>query len=110
MGFFVYDNAQPIKIEDRALAHLQIVMIDKMRRRENFGLNLADDKNVLMMWVSQSTPLQFVYEGNRQPTINWAWVELLAGEAGVTGVLELLDESRSEAYRAQFDGPSGTPS
>ena len=36
--------------------------------------------------------MMFVYEGNRHPAINHAWVELLAGEAGLTGVLEILPE------------------
>ena len=71
---------------------MQIVIIDKLRRGEAFSLNLADDRTVVMMWLTQNSPLQFVYGGNRRPRINWRWVELLAAEAGYRGALELLPE------------------
>jgi hypothetical protein len=92
MGFLVYDDTREVAMEDRTLAHLQIVMIDKLRRNEKFGLNLRGEKGLVSMWVSVYTPMMFVYEGNRHPAINHAWVELLAGEAGLTGVLEILPE------------------
>ena len=92
MGFLVYHRARAIAVEDRALAHLQIVIIDKLRRREHFGLNLRIENHLVTMWVTCSTPLQFVYEGNRRPRLNYPWVELLAGEASLTGTLVLLPE------------------
>jgi hypothetical protein len=92
MGYLFYDQSRAITVEDRVLAHLQIVCIDKLRRRENFALNLRSENHIVMMWVTCSTPLQFVYEGNRRPRINHPWVELLAGEASLTGTLELLPE------------------
>jgi hypothetical protein len=92
MGFFLYDNSRAIAIDDRVLAHLQIVIIDKLRRRESFAFNLRSDGTIVMMWLTCSAPLQFVYEGNRRPRINWPWVELLAAEAGLRGTLELLPE------------------
>jgi hypothetical protein len=92
MGFLVYDDTRAIMIEDRLLAHVQIVIIDKLRRRETFALNLRSEHHFISMWVTCSTPLQFVYEGSRRPRINFPWVELLSGEAGLTGTLELLPE------------------
>jgi hypothetical protein len=92
MGFLVYDQTRSIAVEDRVLAHLQIVIVDKLRRHENFGLNLRVENHLVTMWVTCSTPLQFVYEGSRQARINYPWVELLAGEASLTGTLVLLAE------------------
>lgn len=92
MGFFVFDDTRAIPLDDRVLAHLQIVIIDKLRRHEAFALNLNTDRAMVTMWLTCYTPLQFVYEGNRQPRINWRWVDLLAAEAGFTGMLELLPE------------------
>jgi hypothetical protein len=92
MGFLVYDDTREVAMEDRTLAHLQIVMIDKLRRNEKFAVNLRSDRALVSIWVSTCTPMMFVYEGNRHPAINHAWVELLAGEAGLTGVLEILPE------------------
>jgi hypothetical protein len=92
MGFFVYDDVRAIRIDDRVLAHLQVVVIDKLRRQEKFVLNLKNGQALVTMWLNAYTPMQFVYEGNRPPRINIAWIERLAGEAGLTGVLEMLPE------------------
>jgi hypothetical protein len=92
MGFLIYDDSREVAIEDRTLAHVQIVMIDKLRRNEKFAVNLRSDRALVTIWVSTYTPMMFVYEGNRHPVINHAWVELLAGESGLTGVLEILPE------------------
>jgi hypothetical protein len=92
MGFLVYDHSRAIALDDRVLAHVQIVILDKLRRRETFALNLRSENHIITMWMTCSIPLQFVYEGNRRPRINYPWVELLAGEASLTGTLELLPE------------------
>jgi hypothetical protein len=103
MGFLIYDDCRPIAVEDRMLAHLQIVIIDKLRRGEAFALNLRSDRQMVMTWVSKSTPLQFIYEGNGRPSINRTWVELLATEAGFRGSLDLLPEPAEVARVATPD-------
>ena len=91
MGYFVYDQ-QEVEIDDRTLAHLQVVIIDKLRRNESFAMNLADDKRFVTLWVSPRTAVQFVYAGNRRPSLNRGWLERLADGAGMTGTLSLLPE------------------
>ena len=107
MGFFVYDDVRAIRIDDRMLAHLQVVVIDKLRRQEKFVLNLHNGRGLVTMWLNAYTPMQFVYEGNRPPRINTAWIELLAGEAGLSGVLEMLPEP-PEVQLAADTHASGT--
>jgi hypothetical protein len=92
MGQFVYDDGRPIDVDDRTLAHLQVVIIDKLRRGESFSLSLSDGKRLAMMWLSPFTPLQFVYQGSRSARLNRAWIEELATHAGVSGVLNLSPE------------------
>ena len=92
MGQFVYDNGRAIEIDDRALAHLQVVIVDKLRRGEHFAVSMSDGKRLAMMWVGPSTPLQFIYHGSRLARLNRAWIEELATNAGVTGVLALSPE------------------
>ena len=107
MGFFIYDNEREIRVDDRVLAHLQIVIIDKLRRSESFELHLRSDNVVVSMWLTRWAPLQFVYEGNRRPRINWLWVNMLAAECGFTGTLELLPEpveTPAEAHAAAAAG------
>src|SRR5690349_7000983 len=64
MGSFIYDRSVAIDIDDRALAHLLVVILDKLRRNESFALDLWDSKHWSTIWVSQRTPLEFVYAGN----------------------------------------------
>lgn len=97
MGLFVYDDCRAVEIEDRALTHLQLVIIDKLRRNESFALNLTDGDRTIMMWVNPYTALQFIYHGNRRPAVNREWIEELAINAGVTGVLMLVPEPLPES-------------
>ena len=53
MGFFIYDNEREIRVDDRILAHLQIVIIDKLRRSESFELHLRSDSVVVSMWLTR---------------------------------------------------------
>jgi hypothetical protein len=96
MGVLIYDRGDPIEIDDRTLAHLQVVIIDKLRRGEHFALTLVDGRRVLTSWVSPRTPIEFIYRGNRRPSLNHAWLEDLACEAGLTGVLTLVPEPAAE--------------
>ena len=98
MGLFIYDDARAVEIEDRALTHLQLVIIDKLRRGECFALTLSDGDRTLMMWLNPYTALQFVYHGNRRPAVNRGWLEELAINAGVTGVLMLVPEPVPEPH------------
>jgi hypothetical protein len=91
MGFFVYDN-QEFEVDDRTLAHLQVVIIDKLRRNEAFGMNLADGSRLITVWMSPRSRLQFVFVGNRHPTLNRGWLNKLSDNVGMTGMLNLLSE------------------
>ena len=92
MGVLIYNRGDPIEIDDRALAHLKVVIIDKLRRGEHFALTLEDDRRVLTSWISPRTAIEFIYRGNRRPSLNHAWLEELAGHAGISGALTLVPE------------------
>ena len=91
MGILVFDT-RDIAVDDRALAHLQIVIIDKLRRNEKFSMSLPTDGHVVTMWMTSTMPLQFVYTGTPRPHVNRAWLEALADVVGMTGTLVLLPE------------------
>lgn len=92
MGSFVYDRCRAIEIDDRVLAHLQVVILDKLRRHESFAFDVYDSKHLVTFWVCQRTPLEFRYGGNRHAALNREWLELLADEAGMHGVLRVVPE------------------
>ncbi len=98
MGRFVYDRDATVEMDDRTLAHLQVVIINKLRRQESFALTLRDDQRTLSVWVCPQTAVQFVYSGNRHPTLNREWIEELAVSANSMGGLRLVPEPSAVAH------------
>ena len=73
MGMLVYNGRMTLTIDDRVLAHLQVVVINKLRRRESFTFTIDDGAQEAVCWIGPSIPLEFVYSGNRRPLLNREW-------------------------------------
>ena len=78
MGMLVYNGRMTLHIDDRVLAHLQVVVINKLRRRESFTFTWDDGAQEAVCWIGPSIPLEFTYSGNRRPLLNREWLELMA--------------------------------
>ena len=66
MGTLYYgDVATPIEIEDRALAHVKVVIATKLRRGESFTLSWThgpgQEVGRSTVWLHPSIPLRFVF-------------------------------------------------
>ncbi|AZZ56472.1 ATP-dependent DNA ligase [Rathayibacter iranicus] len=97
MGALLYGTPPTShEIDDRALAHLQIVMINKFRRDEAFAFQLdassAHGTGRQTLWLHPSIPLQFSFHGSRMPAINAGWVRALMEEANSGRGLRLVAE------------------
>lgn len=97
MGSLYYgDSAEAINIEDRALAHLKIVIATKLRRNESFTLSWRhpelEESGRSTIWLHPSIPLRFVFESPDVPEISRQWVEDLANSASSSGGITLVDE------------------
>jgi len=96
MGKFTYQTGPRVDIEDRALAHLQIVIANKLRRNESFVFTWRDPASIgdgrTSVWLSPSIPVWFTYYGSRTPALNRAWVEALAHTANAPTGLYLVPE------------------
>jgi hypothetical protein len=72
-------------IEDRLLAHLQIVIVNKFRRGESFAFTIPASAQAgtgrQTLWLNPSIPVQFAFHGSRMPAMNPAWVQELMNEA-----------------------------
>lgn len=97
MGYLVYDSSTRVTFDDRVLAHLEVVIINKLRRRESFALSWresgenGDGRQTL--WLDASLPLRFRFEGSRTPQLDRAWIERLSVlAAGSTGLI-VVDEN-----------------
>src|SRR3546814_6966447 len=68
-----------VDIDDRTLAHLRIVVMNKLRRSESFmfDVEVGDGSGRRSYWMHPAVPIQFHFFGSRTPRINRAWVEEL---------------------------------
>lgn len=99
MGRFIYDtNANSVDIDDRTLAHLRIVMMNKLRRSEAFmfDVEIGDGSGRRSFWIHPSVPIQFHFFGSRQPRINRTWIEVLMLAASGPNGLTILPEPEQE--------------
>lgn len=104
MGRFLYDTmANATDIDDRTLAHLRIVIMNKLRRSESFmfDVEVGDGSGRRSFWMNASIPMQFHFYGGRHPRINRAWVEALMLSASNPDGLQIVPEPVDE------HGPAG---
>lgn len=104
MGKFIYNSsAREIDIDDRTLAHLRVAILNKLRRSESFSMTwehgVENGSGRTTIWLHESIPLQFVFSGNRAPSLNRLWVEQLLLAANSTAGLHFVPEpEQSEPF------------
>ena len=97
MGSLLYDGEdRPIYIDDRALAHLKVVIATKLRRQESFTLSWRHGEEEpggrSTIWLHPSIPLRFTFDEAEPPELNMRWIEDLMHSANSTGGITLVDE------------------
>ncbi|PVE94972.1 hypothetical protein [Microbacterium sp. TPD7012] len=97
MGSVQYGGGlDPIHIEDRALAHLKVVIATKLRRNESFTLSWQHPEEEVggrsTIWLHPSIPLRFTFDEPETPQLNAKWIEELMLSANSTGGIMLIDE------------------
>ncbi|WP_208007510.1 ATP-dependent DNA ligase [Labedella endophytica] len=99
MGALTYGTRE-IPVEDRLLAHLSVVMTQKLRRREGFLLTLPSGDRRLhaeSFWISANSDLSFSYSGNRIPSFNQDWLEKMMNESFSSQGLDLTKHAEPAA-------------
>jgi hypothetical protein len=97
MGTIYYGgSATPIHVEDRALAHLKVVIATKLRRGESFTVSWQHPQDQprgrSTIWVHPAIPLRFVFEAPEPPELGRQWLEDLASSANSSGGITLVSE------------------
>lgn len=97
MGTIYYGGSDtPIHIEDRALAHLKVVIATKLRRDETFTLSWThpDDqpRGRSTIWLHPAIPLRFVFDDPEPTELSREWIEDLANSANSSGGITLVAE------------------
>jgi hypothetical protein len=91
MGSLKYGDAY-IELEDRLLAHVQIVIVQKLMRKESFAMSWMESDEGgtgrCSVWLDPRIPLYFRFDGSRVPAIDDEWVRRLRRSAdGPTGLI-----------------------
>lgn len=97
MGWLFYGGrSDPIEIEDRALAHLKVVIATKLRRNESFTLSWQHPADApsgrSTIWLHPSIPLRFVFTEPVAPELSTEWITTMANSANTSGGIALLPE------------------
>lgn len=80
MGRLVYPDLHGgFDLDDRVLAHLRVVVMNKLRRGEPFMLTLpsSDGLGARSIWIQQSVPLVFHFFGGRAPSLDRETVDAM---------------------------------
>src|SRR3954453_9394146 len=92
----MYDSSTQIAFEGRVLAHIEFVVVSKLRRKESFALSWREaaenGDGRTSIWIDPSIPLRFRYSGSRPPALDRGWVERLAAAAASANGRIRVDE------------------
>jgi hypothetical protein len=97
MGQLIYDGeVLDLRVDDRALTHLQIVIVNMLRREHRFVFSWKDDvvhgDGRSSIWLHPNVSLHFKFSGSRVPSINRSWLEDLYSAATSGSGLVLTPE------------------
>ncbi len=101
VGTMQYDGVL-VEFDDRLLAHLEIVIVQKIRRGESFLMSWRDAPETgdghSAIWIHPTHTLYFKFVGGRSPAINQEWLEQLTLSANSPrGLLVMREGSNADA-------------
>ncbi|GAA4160621.1 hypothetical protein GCM10022286_16920 [Gryllotalpicola daejeonensis] len=103
MGVLHY-NTRDFVMDDRLLAHLQVVIALKLRRSENFFLAWVNRPDAgserYVIWIDNGIPIFCEYESAEIPAINRDWIDRLAASAATNYGLQVTPEGDIEPFPA----------
>ena len=114
MGSLTYDGTT-VEFDDRVLAHLQIVIVQKLRRGESFLMSWRDSLNSgdgrAAIWISPTVPLYFKFLGSKVPVIDKDWLHELGMSAeSSTGLIVTNEKGELVDANGGYPGFQAPPS
>ena len=101
MGYLMHGGNE-YQFEERLLAHLKIVIGQKLVKQESFFLSWTRSPNEgsgrVSLWLSPYSSIAFRFSGSRSPEINVRWVKVLSALSHTSRGLIALSEDEAEKY------------
>lgn len=112
MGSLTYDGIV-VQFDDRVLVHLQIVIVQKLRKNEPFLMSWRDADSVgdgrSSAWIHPAMPLYFKFSGSRVPAINREWLASLMASANGSQGLIVTNEDTFDQQPSLVGAGSSSP-
>ena len=98
MGHLHYGSPPAsFELDDRTLAHVEIVVLAKLRRNESFALTIDGANGAReSIWINSSSTLRFEF-GSTTNDISKAWLDELIDSANTTTGMKILPEPEKAA-------------
>jgi len=100
VGTLLYGASRTsIRVDDRTLAHLQVVITTKLRRNEGFllqwdrGVDSGSGRGAF--WVHPSSDLIYDFDGGREPSLDPGELDRMMSEASGRHGLRILADERA---------------
>jgi hypothetical protein len=102
MGTLIYGPAaKELEIDDRTLAHVQAVIIAKLRRGESFAFNWQKTVNEgsghVTIWIHPGIYIEFLFFGSKHIQLGRKWVKELMMTANSVGGLKMVPEPAEDS-------------
>jgi hypothetical protein len=105
VGTLKYDGVT-VEFEDRLLAHLEVVIVQKLRRQESFLMTWQDSVEEgggrTGIWLHQSVLLAFHFTSPENPKVDRAWLEKLMASANSPMGMFVTDENGEAAHPSEM--------
>ena len=102
MGSIMCDG-EVVEFDDRVMAHVQIVLVQRFRSNEPVLLSwldpLGQGDGRSSIWLTPNAIVHFKFEGSRSPAINRQWLDALA-QAAASGAGLIVTDERGQLLRA----------
>lgn len=93
MGMFRYGSpGRSCEFDDRTLAHLAVVIIDKLHRGEAFSFSFWGADGPTTLSLSRGVPLRFDFDDSARVSINRDWVLAMERAAHTVEGLRVVAE------------------
>lgn len=101
MGYLMHGTNE-YEFDDRVLAHLKVVVGQKLKKQECFFLSWTrapeEGSGRVSVWLSPYSNLAFRFAGSRPPQLNLVWVKVLTALSHTPRGLVVVSEDEAETY------------